>query len=273
MSLWSKIRGTVETIFQIGLGGPQIKNNSGVVEARNAADSAYAIVRGATPVGNNDLATKTYVDTLASRTIVDAQFDGNNALPANSGTRHFYVVTTTGANASIGQLIFDDGTSTGTATVLAAVDGRLIITTQAFTGGTVSLNAESLYTWDAGTTAWINAGGSSMSGAIRVVRYGVTNANGAQDSASSIPANAIVLRAELNVTTPYSPGATISIGQNGSPTLLEATTDNLPQTAGIYQVPQETSWGGSALPVRATIAGAPAAGAGFVTVEYSVPDA
>lgn len=40
--IWKKLRGTVRTIFQIGIGGPNLKNNSGVLEAKNAADSAYA---------------------------------------------------------------------------------------------------------------------------------------------------------------------------------------------------------------------------------------
>lgn len=54
MSLWSKIRGTAETIFQLGLGGPQIKNNAGALEGRNAADVAFAILRTADPVGLDD---------------------------------------------------------------------------------------------------------------------------------------------------------------------------------------------------------------------------
>jgi len=45
MSLFAKIRGTIETIFQLGLSGPQLKNNGGIIDARNAADSAYAVVR------------------------------------------------------------------------------------------------------------------------------------------------------------------------------------------------------------------------------------
>lgn len=272
MSVYSKIRGTIETIFSLGLGGPNLKNNAGVIEARNAGDSAFVIVRGLPPVGNNDLATKTYVDTLASRTIVDTQFDGNNALPANTATEHFYVVTTTGPNAAIGELIWDDGTAVGTTVVLVAVDSRLIITTMAFTGGTISLKAESLYTWDTTTSAWLNAGGSQQSGAVRVIRYAVTNA-ATQDSASKIPANAVVLRARLNVTTPYSGGSTVTIGRVGSLALLQGTTDNRPTVADIYEVPQETAWGVTELVVRTTVGGAPAAGAGFVLVEYSVPDA
>jgi hypothetical protein len=272
MAVFSKIRGTIETIFQLGLTGPNLKANAGVVEARNSGDSAFALVRGATPVGNNDLATRAFVIQLTARTIVSAQFDGNNALPANTATEHFEVVTTTGANASIGQLIYDDGTAVGTATVLTAVDSRLIITTMAFTGGTISLKAESLYTWDTTSSAWLNAGGSQQSGAVRVIRYAVTNA-ATQDSTSQIPANAVVIRARLNVTVPYSGGTTISLGQPGSLSLLQTTTDNRPTVADIYEVPQETAWGGVAAVVRMTVIGAPAAGAGFVLVEYSVPDA
>jgi len=63
MSFWTKIRGTVETYWQLGLGGPLWKASTGVLEARNAGDSAYAIVRGAEPSGTADLATKNYVDT------------------------------------------------------------------------------------------------------------------------------------------------------------------------------------------------------------------
>jgi hypothetical protein len=55
MSLWSKIKGTAESAWQIGLGGPLLKNNGGVIEGRNAADSAFAVMRGATAVSGNDL--------------------------------------------------------------------------------------------------------------------------------------------------------------------------------------------------------------------------
>lgn len=54
MSLYRKIRGTIESLFQIGLGGPQLKNSSGAIEARNSADSAYAVFRVGTPAGADD---------------------------------------------------------------------------------------------------------------------------------------------------------------------------------------------------------------------------
>jgi len=71
MSFRSKLIGTIEGIFQLGLGGPNLKNSSGVIEARNAGDTAYAIVRGLTPVGNDDLATKNYVDTSGGGNVDD----------------------------------------------------------------------------------------------------------------------------------------------------------------------------------------------------------
>jgi pyridoxal/pyridoxine/pyridoxamine kinase len=40
---------------ELGDGGVRIKSNSGVLEARNNADGAFAIVRGADPVGDNDV--------------------------------------------------------------------------------------------------------------------------------------------------------------------------------------------------------------------------
>ena len=62
MAFFSKLRGTFSTLFQLGDQGPQLKNNAGVVEARNSADAAFVKVRGADPVGADDLVTKRYGD-------------------------------------------------------------------------------------------------------------------------------------------------------------------------------------------------------------------
>lgn len=113
---------------------------------------------------------------------------------------------------------------------------------------------------------------TSTTGVVRSIRFAITT-TATQTSTALLPANAVVLRATLNVVTPYSVATTITIGQVGALTLLQAATDNLATAAGLYLVPQETDWGAVALAVVATIAGAPAAGAGFVTVEYTNPDA
>jgi len=276
MSLFKKIRGTIENAFQIGLGRALIRSlSTGQLEVRNSADSAYAIIRGAAPVDDNDLVTKKYADTLSKPVIVTDQFDGDDPLPSNTAVRRFLVVSTTGANASIGDLIFDNGTNTGTAEVLTAIEGRTIAVTDALSGGTVSFDPDSIYLWDDDGSAWVKIGDvGSVTGALRAIRYTINN-SATQDSTSQIPANARVVSTKLVISTPYSGGATISIGQPGNLTLLQATTDNQPQaTAGdIFEVEGDIAWGGSAAVVRTTVGGAPAAGSGAVFVVFSVPNA
>lgn len=62
MSFYSKLRGTAELLFQLGLTGPQLKNNAGILEFRDDTDAAFVIARGLDPVGANDLVTKQYHD-------------------------------------------------------------------------------------------------------------------------------------------------------------------------------------------------------------------
>lgn len=47
MGIFNKLLGTTLSKFQIGIGGPQVKNNSGTLESRNAADAAYAAIAAA----------------------------------------------------------------------------------------------------------------------------------------------------------------------------------------------------------------------------------
>jgi len=65
----SKIRGTIETLFRIGIGGPNLKDNGGEIEARNAADAAFVNVRGADPVIADDLVTKRYADAIPASAV------------------------------------------------------------------------------------------------------------------------------------------------------------------------------------------------------------
>jgi hypothetical protein len=271
MGLFSRLAGVVNSFFQIGgPNGPGWNNNSGALEGRNAANSAYAVVRGASPVGDNDLTTKAYVDKTANKPIpASLQFNGNSALPSNSGTEQWYVVTTSGANATIGQLLWDDGSGAGTVAVIAATTGNTVVTTAAFVGGTISLQANQMYVWTG--SAWLDIA-PSVSGASYTIRFAITNA-ASQSSATSIPANAIVYDCKLDVTTPFSAGATIKIGQTGTTNLLMDTGDNTPQVSNLYDAVQDTAWGASPLAVLVTVGSAPAAGAGFVVVEYGVPNA
>lgn len=74
------VKRNIDTVIggnlQIGNQGPRIKQNNGVIENRNAADDAFAIVRGADPVDANDLLTKQYFEAnnASADSIVARQF-------------------------------------------------------------------------------------------------------------------------------------------------------------------------------------------------------
>ena len=271
MSLFYRLAGVVNNFFQLGgPGGPALKNNSGVIEARNAGDSAYINVRGALPVGDNDLTTKAYVDEIFKPLIVTAQANAVSALIANSGTEHYIVVSAAGTGAAsayvAGTVLWDDGTSVGNVSIIGPTTGGSIITTVALTGGTFTFNANTEYVWTGST--WQNIA-PSVAGAQYVIDMAI-GTGASQSSVTSIPAGAIVLRADVTITTPYSGGATIAVGQTGTTNLLQGTADNFPQTDDEYLADQRTAWGASALPVLVTVGGAPSAGAGFVTVVYAL---
>jgi len=57
----TNLNGISGTTLELGVAGPKLKNSSGAVEARNNGDSDYAIVRGASPAGDDDLTTQEYV--------------------------------------------------------------------------------------------------------------------------------------------------------------------------------------------------------------------
>lgn len=124
MSLWNKIRGTTETLFQFGRRGVQVKTNSGALEVRNNTDAAFAIARGADPVGNDDLITLRYFNlnnasanqfTAVKMPLLQATKVSTTAIPDNviivsaaldvgtsyNGTTPTFAITRTGDGTKI----------------------------------------------------------------------------------------------------------------------------------------------------------------------------
>lgn len=117
----------------------------------------------------------------------------------------------------------------------------------------------------------VAGGGGAGAGAVRTIRFVLGTATAS--SVTEIPADARVLSARLEITTPYSNGTTIALGRTGSTSLLMATTDNDATIAQAYLLDLDAAWGGAALAVLATIAGGPVAGAAVVVVTYTEPEA
>lgn len=266
--------GTILNAFRIGIGTNQIilKNNSAVLEFRNKDDNAYVVARCASPVADNDVANKYYADSIEKPLIVSRQADCTAALPTNTASRGWVVVSTAGTGAVVGDVLYDNGTSTGDMAIVAAIEGRMIAITDALAGGTATFDTDSTYIWDADGSVWVKIGDiGSVTGPLRIVRFAITNA-ASQSSTFTIPANARVLECRLDVGTAYSAGATISIGYSGSVSAIMATTENSPQDEDSYVVEQDTAWDSSARAVLVTIANTPAAGAGVVIVKFTSPN-
>lgn len=119
---------------------------------------------------------------------------------------------------------------------------------------------------------FVNLGSlSGAAGVVNSIRFAISN-GAAQASATQIPTNAVISRALLDIVTPYSGGATITVGSSGTAALFMAAGDSTVTVADIYDAPQDQVID-VASTVRVAVAGAPAAGAGFCTVYYSVPNA
>jgi hypothetical protein len=87
-------------------------------------------------------------------------------------------------------------------------------------------------------------------------------------STTQIPTGAVVYDARLNITTPYSAGASISLGVSGTPDMFMGVEDNVPQSVNLFQVEQDTLVG-SMTSLLVTVSGAPGAGAGFAIVIFT----
>jgi hypothetical protein len=129
-------------------------------------------------------------------------------------------------------------------------------------------NSEATDAWYACLYAFAaGAGGGPMSaGEVQLEQF--ATALVPVGGTTSLPAGAVVIRAALEVDTPYSPGTTISIGSVGSPTLLMGVADNDPTTADLYDALQRTPWPVAGF-VEVAVGGAPLAGSGVVIIEYT----
>lgn len=120
------------------------------------------------------------------------------------------------------------------------------------------------------TLRYFNA--TPATGSVQVIRF-VIDETTPQNSVTEIPDNAYCVLCQLEITTAYDSGTTITIGDETTPAKFQVTTDNRATKLGTYQVEQDTLCADGPSTVEVTIAGAPVAGAGIVTVWYVVPDA
>jgi hypothetical protein len=119
-----------------------------------------------------------------------------------------------------------------------------------------------------GVPAW----SSPTSGSAGPIRFPITT-TATQNSITTIPGGSLVTRVAVRVTSAFSGGTTIQIGNSTLASLLMATgtIDTSLATPGLYDLPLDVLWGSSTLPVQVSIGGSPSLGAGYVLVLYGAP--
>lgn len=256
---------------ELGKDGPRIKDDGtqSALEVRNPADSDYLPLRAASPVGDNDVVTKEYLETTSGLRVT-GQINGGSPPAAGTAGRVF-IVTTAGGSYALGELYRDNGTSWVQITV---TEGMRISITDDLTGGTDEYTGDHIYLWDEDGSAWVDIGPApSLSRAVRVERLTIDYADaGDNNLGQALPANAIVLKAKVNVTQVFDGTTpTLIIGDaTDADRHLEAKDVKLDKV-GIYWVEQSYLYGSSTqVLANLTIGGTPTQGQAQITLEYAV---
>ncbi len=223
------------SLFGIGgADGINIKESSGVVELRNAADSAFAAGRalrlqaGATV---NDIATA--IDIQGAVPNIDFGFAGGSPPSPGDNETLFGFCHTSGGLYTAGDVVYDDGTTT--------LSSFKIPFAKAFTvgdaiTGTISLIENGFYAMQGGSWVLKGDGGGTETGRLRLIEIPFTHSGGDIDSTTPLPNGARVVRTDVRVTTAFNgttPTAAIKAQGSTPLTLLAAAGIDL-TTVGQY---------------------------------------
>jgi hypothetical protein len=173
------IEAIANNLVRFGYSGFNLKNNAGVCEIRNTADDAMQKIRCASPSGNDDAATKGYVDPLVSAA----------AAAAASSIKYVRIVTGTNAtytsdtvipaNARLDSASFEvtDAYSAGTTISLGQVGSVALAMTTAETtpevlGSKVVKNDQDVAWGAAALAALVTVNGAPAAGAgVAIFKY------------------------------------------------------------------------------------------------------
>jgi hypothetical protein len=252
---------------KLGKGGPRVRNTSGVVEARTTADTAFAVVRGADPVGYDDFVTKRYLETQAN-VYATGQIDGGSPPAVAAGAT--YLCTTTGGAYTAGKLYYAEN---ATWNEVSPAAGLTISVTVALSGGTLTFTADHRYMWDADGAAWVDIGpAAAASGIMKTARASLAFGTTSPVSiGSALPTNAVVSRIVVNVTQAFNGTApTVSFGVSGSLTELGLVTESDLATTGTYVIDCYKLYASNEQVIATYVADSSSAGAATIEMHYSL---
>jgi hypothetical protein len=224
--------GTLKTYFEIGKATiVRLVNNSGVLEIRDTAGTAYLKLRALRIQSSNSIDdVPTLLDTMDK--VIQFSFDGASAPAAGTNTGKYGFCHTTGGSHTAAQVVYDDGASL----ILIPVNSCKTIFTTDAVSGTVSLNADGVYGWEGSAYVLKGDGAATDTGLVKCISVAGTHASGAVNSTASIPVGATVTKVVAIVTEAFDGTTpTLLVQVNGdNDTTIMATTENDLKTVAHY---------------------------------------
>lgn len=238
------VSGTIE----LGKGGAKLYNNSGALEAKNNAEDALAILRSASPVGNNDVVTKQYLETYGLPKIYGYIYDNTGAdsdeftSSAQEGLLALAVDTVGSFTVKkIYRLVtWDTDVSTSTWTEINPTESMTIATRVASPDATIDILGDHLYLYDTDTTSWVDMGPYSPVAITYInknIRATVQFGTSSPVAVGNVPSGCIVTQIIVKVTTAFDgTDPTLSIGVSGTVEKFMSASEIDLKTVGTYIV-------------------------------------
>lgn len=259
---------------ELSKGGARLINNAGVIQARNNANSAYAVIEAAEPTAAAHVATKAYVDRLAAVFIKGQMIndvarnydDSGNLTPAEGDV---IIVTTVGTTwDTLKRLVVYRNAAWEYLFTGGEPEGLRISMTDNITGGTDTYLGDHVYMWDADGSVWVDVGPAI---AASDVQYGYTQPLAfGTSSPLTIKANATgrAVRVKVQVTTPFDGTApTLQVGDVGDTDRLMGTAEVNLKVAGLYVAECYYNYSSATDIIATYAADSSTAGAATITVE------
>ena len=269
----SNLLGTLRTAWEIGKTAiVRLVNNSGVLEIRDTAGTAWKALRALAIQSSNTINdVPTLLDTMGI--VIQFSFDGASPPVAGVNTGKFGFCHTTGGSNTQNDIVYDDGASL---IVLARESCKVIFTTDTVTG-TVSLNADGVYGWEGAAYVLKGDGASTDTGFVKCIALAFTKDSGAVESTTTIPVGATIHKVVAKIDTLFDGTVpTLLVQINGaSDTTIMGTAENDLKIVAHYHKDElfyiDTGFNGT---VKLTVTpDASTTGAGKCYVFYSTPNA
>ena len=272
MSVYSKVRGTFETLFQLGKSGPQLKNNSGAVEFRNSTDAGYVSIgvnkaqfSGGVIIKNSagELAVRDSTDANPAQVGASGYRLGSNSLLKDGGAG--IVQIRNNADSAFANLESSTVGLNGQSLIKDSGAGVIQFRNAADSADAKITAADPTTGQEVVTYAYFNA--NPPAGVVKAITFVVDESLGdaTQSSSTSIPANATVFSYFVKVTAAFAAGQTLTLGYDTVANALMGTGDSNMEALNTYTIPEPQPWKSSAATVLATLSSA-TVGTGRATI-------